>query len=89
MSPDYILFLSRKTLITAIYILLPILGSGLLVGLIVSILQAITQIHEMTLTFIPKMAVVALVILLLMPWFLDTLLSYTREIFAQITTLTP
>lgn len=84
MTPDYVLFLSRKTLLTAIYILLPILGSGLLVGLIISILQAITQIHEMTLTFIPKMAIVALVILLLMPWFLDTLLSYTQEIFAQI-----
>jgi flagellar biosynthetic protein FliQ len=78
------LYLSRQTLLTAIYILLPILGSGLLVGLVVAIFQAITQIHEMTLTFIPKMAVVALILLLLMPWFLDTLLSYTREIFAQI-----
>lgn len=84
MTPDYVLYLSRQTLLTAIYILLPILGSGLLVGLVVSIFQAITQIHEMTLTFIPKMAVVALILLLLMPWFLDTLLSYTREIFAQI-----
>jgi|UPI0003AA639E flagellar biosynthetic protein FliQ len=84
MTPDYVLYLSRQTLLTAIYILLPILGSGLLVGLVVAIFQAITQIHEMTLTFIPKMAVVALILLLLMPWFLDTLLSYTREIFAQI-----
>jgi len=50
----------------------------------VAIFQAITQIHEMTLTFIPKMAIVAFVILLLMPWFLDVLLSYTHEIFNQI-----
>ncbi len=84
MTPDYVLFLSRKTLMTAIYILSPILGSGLLVGLVVSIFQAITQIHEMTLTFIPKMAIVALIVLLMMPWFLDILLTYTREIFAQI-----
>ncbi len=83
-TPDYVLHLGRHTLWTAIFILLPILGSGLLVGLIVAIFQAITQIHEMTLTFIPKMAIVAFVILLLMPWFLDVLLSYTHEIFNQI-----
>jgi flagellar biosynthetic protein FliQ len=84
-TPDYVLFLGRKTLWTAIYILLPILGSGLVVGMLVAIFQAITQIHEMTLTFIPKMAIVALVILLFMPWFLDVLLTYTHEIFTQIT----
>ncbi len=84
-TPDYVLFLGRKTLWTAIYILLPILGSGLIVGMLVAIFQAITQIHEMTLTFIPKMAIVALVILFFMPWFLDVLLTYTYEIFTQIT----
>jgi len=88
MTPDYVLFIGRKTLMTAVYILLPILGSGLLVGLLVAIFQAITQIHEMTLTFIPKMAVVALVILLLMPWFLDIILVFTQEIFAQIPLMT-
>jgi len=86
-TPDYVLFLGRKTLWTAVYILLPILGSGLIVGMLVAIFQAITQIHEMTLTFIPKMAIVAFVILLFMPWFLDVLLTYTHEIFNQITLL--
>jgi len=86
-TPDYVLFLSRKTVWTAIYILAPVLGSGLLVGLLVAIFQAITQIHEMTLTLIPKMAIVALVILLLMPWFLDVVLSFTVEIFNQIALL--
>jgi flagellar biosynthetic protein FliQ len=84
-TPDYVLFLGRKTLWTAIYILLPILGSGLIIGILVAIFQAITQIHEMTLTFIPKMAIVALVIMLLMPWLLDLMLTYTYEIFTQIT----
>ena len=84
MTPDYVLFIGKKTLLTAIYVLLPILGSGLAIGLIVAIFQAITQIHEMTLTFIPKMAVMALVILLLMPWFLDVVLTYTQDIFNQI-----
>ena len=84
MTPDYVLFIGKKTLLTAIYVLLPILGSGLAIGLIVAIFQAITQIHEMTLTFIPKMAVMALVILMLMPWFLDVILTYTQDIFNQI-----
>ena len=84
MTPDYVLFIGKKALLTAIYVLLPILGSGLAIGLIVAIFQAITQIHEMTLTFIPKMAVMALVILLLMPWFLDVILTYTQDIFNQI-----
>ena len=78
------IYIGRETLMTAIYILIPILGSGLLVGLAVGIFQAVTQIHEMTLTFIPKMAVVGLVILLLLPWFLDIILTFTQELFNQI-----
>jgi flagellar biosynthetic protein FliQ len=73
---------------TAVYILAPILGAGLVVGLVVSIFQAITQIHEMTLTFIPKMVVIGLVILIFMPWFMDILISYTQEIFNQIPLMT-
>ena len=69
---------------TAMYILLPILGSGLTVGLLVGIFQAVTQINEMTLTFIPKMAVVGLVILVLLPWFLDVLMTFTMEVYNQI-----
>jgi len=84
MSVDYVVYLSRETLMTAIYILLPVLGSGLIVGLAVAIFQAITQIHEMTLAFIPKMAIVGLVILLLLHWFIDVLLTFTQQIFDQI-----
>ncbi len=73
---------------TAVYILAPILGAGLIVGLLVSIFQAITQIHEMTLTFIPKMVVIGLIILVFMPWFMDVLISYTQEIFNQIPLMT-
>ncbi len=73
---------------TAVYILAPILGAGLIVGLLVSIFQAITQIHEMTLTFIPKMVVIGLIILIFMPWFMDVLISYTQEIFNQIPLMT-
>ncbi len=84
MSAEYVLYLSRETLSTAILILAPLLGAGLLVGLSVGIFQAVTQINEMTLTFIPKMAVVGLILMALIPWFLDILLSFTRELYAQI-----
>ncbi len=84
MSTDFVLYLSQETLMTAIYILVPILGSALAVGLAVGIFQAITSIQEMTLTFIPKIAVVGMVILLFMPRFLDTILSFMIEIFNQI-----
>ncbi|MEA3286010.1 MAG: flagellar biosynthesis protein FliQ [Candidatus Marinimicrobia bacterium] len=84
MTSEYVLYLSRETLSTAILILSPLLGAGLLVGLTVGVFQAVTQINEMTLTFIPKMAAVGLVLMLLIPWFLDILLSFTRELYAQI-----
>ncbi len=84
MTPEYVLYLSRETLSTAILILSPLLGAGLLVGLTVGVFQAVTQINEMTLTFIPKMAAVGMVLMLLIPWFLDILLSFTRELYAQI-----
>jgi flagellar biosynthetic protein FliQ len=84
MTSEYVLFLSKETLSTAILILAPLLGAGLIVGLAVGIFQAVTQIHEMTLTFIPKMAVVGFLLLMLTPWFLDILVAFTRELYAQI-----
>ena len=56
------------------------LGMGLLVGLVVSILQAVTQINEMTLTFIPKIIAVAVGLLLFMPWMLRLLSDFTRRL---------
>ena len=69
---------------TAIYILTPILGSALMVGLAVGIFQAITSIQEMTLSFIPKIAIVGMVILMFMSKFLDIILAFMIEIFNQI-----
>ncbi len=89
MSTDFVMFISRETLMTVVYILAPILGAGLFVGLTVGIFQAVTSINEMTLTFIPKMAVVGLVLLIFTPWFLDVLLRFTQEIFNQIPLMSP
>jgi len=81
---DYVIFISRETLMTVAYILTPILGTGLIVGVVISLFQTVTSIREMTLTFIPKMVFVGLVIMLLIPWYLDILTSFTYEIFNQI-----
>ena len=84
MTSDFVIYISRETLITVLYIAAPLLGTTLLVGLAVGIFQAVTSIHEMTLTFIPKMAVVGIMLLILTPWFLDVLVRFTQEVFYQI-----
>lgn len=87
MSTDFVVFISNRTLFTVLYILLPLLGSALLVGVLVGLFQAVTSIQEITLTFIPKIAVVGLVLLLLIPWMLDLVIGFNLLIFDQITQL--
>jgi flagellar biosynthetic protein FliQ len=62
----------------------PILIATLLIGLAISIFQAVTQINEATLTFIPKIVVIAIVIILAGPWMLDVMTSYTTNLFENI-----
>jgi len=89
MTPDFVTHVTRETLITVLYIATPLLGTTLLVGLAVGIFQAVTSIQEMTLTFIPKMAVVAIMLIILTPWFLDVLIRFTQEIIYQIPFMSP
>ncbi len=65
----------------------PLLLVGLAVGLVVSLFQAVTQIQEQTLSFIPKIVGVALVIVVLGPWMLSQLVSYTQNLFISIPSL--
>lgn len=62
----------------------PVLLIGLVIGLIVSIIQATTSIQEQTLTFVPKIAAILLALFYFGPWMIQTLVQYTRSIFAQI-----
>lgn len=87
MSTDLVVFVSQRTLLTALSMLLPILGSALLVGILVGLFQAVTSIQEVTLTFIPKIAVVGLILMLLIPWMLDLMIGFNLLIFDQITQL--
>ena len=76
--------LSRGALSTAIELALPVMVVGLAVGVIVSVFQAMTQVHDQTLSFIPKILAIVAVILLLLPWFLKVMEGYTRTVFEQL-----
>lgn len=78
----------KDTIITAMKIGAPILIVVLILGLVISIIQAATQIQEQTLTFIPKLIAAAVVGLLLGNWMLEMLISYTNRIFDIISRIT-
>lgn len=84
MSHDLIVFLGREALLTILLIAGPILGLGLLTGLLVSIFQATTQIQEQTLAFIPKILVVLGSIVLFGPWILQVMIEFVEALFINI-----
>ena len=81
---DTAIELSRAALGTAIELALPVLLVLLVVGLIVSVFQAMTQVHDQTLSSIPKILAGGAVLLLLLPWFLEVMQNYTRTVFEQL-----
>jgi len=84
MDQDVVVNLSTAALALAFKVAMPMLGAGLVVGLVVSIFQAVTQIQEQTLAFIPKVIALAAVLLLLGPWMLNQLLTYTADLWGGI-----
>jgi flagellar biosynthetic protein FliQ len=84
MTPEAALDIFREALKTALFLASPMLGVGLIIGLAICVLQAVTQIHEMTLTFIPKMIGVIVAMLIALPWLLHTLLTYTRALISGL-----
>lgn len=87
MNEDIIIKLGQDALRTTAMLAGPMLIATLVIGLLVSIFQALTQINEATLTFIPKMLVVALVIVLAGPWMMDIMTTYTVNLFESIATI--
>ncbi|HWR82421.1 MAG TPA: flagellar biosynthesis protein FliQ [Candidatus Deferrimicrobium sp.] len=87
MTPQTVVAIGREALMVTLLISGPMLLFGLIVGLIISIFQAVTQIHEMTLTFVPKILAVALALLIFMPWMIAKAVDFTRHMFDLIPTL--
>ena len=84
MDSSMISEITRSSIWVTFMVCLPILGVAMVVGLVISILQAATSIQEQTLTFVPKMVAIILVLVIFGPWISDLVLSYTVEIFNMI-----
>lgn len=84
MYENMVLAVAKEAMYEVILISAPILGGSLIVGLIVSILQATTQIQEQTLAFIPKIVAVFVIMIVFGPWMLNMMVGFTNNLFASI-----
>ena len=84
MTPETVMHLGRQAVEVALLLSAPLLVAALVIGLLVSIFQAATQINEATLSFIPKLVGTLLVLLLAGPWMLQLFVDYIRQLFEKI-----
>ena len=87
MSADVGIELIRRALLLALMTAGPMLATALLVGIVVSLLQAVTQLQEQTLTFIPKLVALGLVFILTLPWILTRLIDYLTGILHNLSAM--
>ncbi len=87
MTPETLMALGSGALGTMLMLAMPLLLTALVIGLLVGVFQAATQINEMTLSFIPKLLAMAAVMVVAGPWMLKVLVSYTRELIQSIPSL--
>lgn len=87
MNSETVMSMTYAAMKVALSMAGPILLTTLVVGLVISIFQAATQVNEMTLSFIPKLLAVAITIVLLGPWLISTMVDYIQELFGQIPSL--
>ncbi|MEE4202303.1 MAG: flagellar biosynthesis protein FliQ [Halieaceae bacterium] len=84
MGPETVLDIGRDALWLTVLLAGPMLGAALAVGLFIGVIQAATQIQEMTLSFIPKLGALVLVLFIIGPWMLQILTTFTQQLFADI-----
>jgi flagellar biosynthetic protein FliQ len=84
MTPEFVVGFARQAIELTLMISLPMLGVGLVVGVLVSIIQAATQLQEMTLTLVPKIISIFIVLLIAFPWIMDKMITYTRELLLNL-----
>lgn len=80
MNPDFVVALGRETISTGLWVVGPIMMVGFVVGMTVSLIQAIMQIHEMTLAFVPKLFAIGMSVIVFGNWMLTHLMDYTTKI---------
>jgi len=81
---DLVMGIASEAVLTVLLVSAPILGAALLTGLLISILQATTQLQEMTLVFVPKIVIVLLVTVIFGPWMLNVLTGFMHNLYASI-----
>jgi flagellar biosynthetic protein FliQ len=84
MTPDHAVDLMRSALVLSLLIGAPALATAIVVGLLVSLAQAVTQLQDQTLSFVPKIIAMMLVMLYTLPWVLNTIVEYSHELFQQV-----
>ncbi len=84
MTQDFIIYLGKEAVYTILLLSGPLLGTSLLIGLLISIFQATTQIQEQTLTFVPKIIMVFISLIIFGPWMLNLLVAFTTNIISNI-----
>ncbi len=87
MTQEFAIWIIRETFVTALLLAAPMLLAGLVTGLTISLLQSVTQIHEITLTFIPKILAVVTVLILMLPWMSNLIIAFANNAygyFAQV-----
>lgn len=84
MTPDVVIEIGQSALRTTLFVAGPMLLAGMAVGLVISIVQAATQVNEMTMSFVPKIVAVFVVLVLSLPWTIGQLTAFTRNMFERI-----
>ncbi|HOC59326.1 MAG TPA: flagellar biosynthesis protein FliQ [Smithellaceae bacterium] len=84
MTPDAVVGLMAETIKVTLLVAAPILIVGLVVGILISLFQAVTQIQEMTLVFVPKIVAVFITLIAALPWMMGMLINYTQHLFINI-----
>lgn len=84
MTPEFVIGFARQAIELTLMIAMPMMAVGLIVGVVVSIIQAATQIQEMTLTFVPKIISMFLALLFAFPWIMNKMVVFTRELFLNL-----
>ncbi len=87
MTEEFVVNIIREAFFTTMLIAAPVLLLSLIVGLIISILQAATSIQEVTITFLPKMIIIGLVLIFTLPWMIDVMTTFTVNLIQQIPNL--
>ena len=87
MTPEAVVEIGQMALRTTLLVAGPMLLAGLVVGLVISIVQAATQVNEMTMTFVPKIVVVFLVMVVSLPWAISQLTGFARAMFERVASM--